>query len=333
MKLAVKKIMLIFLFLLFVLLLLDIIVSNYLVSFALTQKNSNGKSVAPQSVTTSEADKITDENIKLLAEQTEHWLETVSVEKKEIQSDDGLCLKGDMIVSAPDSHLWVIIAHGYQAQKKYMYDYACFYAGKNFNILLPDMRSHGESEGTYIGMGWLDRKDMLGWISCILAQDAQAEIILHGISMGGATVMMTAGEELPQNVRAVIDDCGYTSVWDIFSDELKYLYHLPEFPVLYTADKIAEIRAGYSFTEASALEQIRKTKVPVMFIHGSADSFVHTEMAYQLYDVCPTQKELYICEGAGHALSLYMNPEIYFQKLFAFLESLPEKEMQNYAAG
>ncbi|MBR1527736.1 MAG: alpha/beta hydrolase [Oscillospiraceae bacterium] len=321
MRISIKKLMIILAVILAVLLITDILIGNYLVSFAIVRKANKGKSVAPESAMTSEADKIKEENIKLLSEQTQIWMESASVKTAEIQSDDGLCLKGDMINSETDSRLWVILVHGYQAQKGYMYDYAYYYAEKNFNILLPDMRSHGESEGSYIGMGWLDRKDLLKWIALILEQDAQAEIILHGVSMGGATVMMTAGETLPENIKAVIDDCGYTSVWDIFSDELNYLFQLPDFPFLYTADKISKLRAGYSFSEASALEQIRKTEVPVMFIHGSADNFVHTEMVYQLYDACPTQKELYVCENAGHALSLYMNPEVYNQKVFAFLDN------------
>ena len=133
--------------------------------------------------------------------------------------------------------------------------------------------------------------------------------------------MMTAGEILPDNVRAVVDDCGYTSVWDIFSDELSYLYHLPDFPFLYTTDIISKIRVGYGFKEASALEQIKKTEVPVLFIHGTADSFVHTEMVYALYDACPTEKDLYLTEGAGHCDSLYIDSNTYAEKVFHFLDN------------
>ena len=65
-------------------------------------------------------------------------------------------------------------------------------------------------------MGWLDREDILRWIDFILADDPQAEIVVHGISMGAATTMMTAGEDTPENVKVFIEDCGYTSVWDVF---------------------------------------------------------------------------------------------------------------------
>ena len=205
-----------------------------------------------------------------------------------------------------------------------MYAYAMLYAERGYHVLTPDMRSHGESEGGYIGMGWLDRKDILKWIELILDRDPQAEIVLHGVSMGGATVMMTSGEALPENVVAIVDDCGYTSVWDVFSDELKYLFHLPDFPFLYTASGFAKLRAGYTFGEASALEQVKKSETPMLFIHGSEDNFVHTEMVYRLYDACPARKELYVAEGAGHGQSLFIDPGQYMSRVFGFLDSLEQ---------
>jgi fermentation-respiration switch protein FrsA (DUF1100 family) len=140
--------------------------------------------------------------------------------------------------------------------------------------------------------------------------------------MGGATVMMTSGENLPDNIKAIIDDCGYTSVWDEFTDEAKYLFNIPQFPILYTASAISNIRAGYTFQEASAIEQVKKTKIPIFFIHGSEDNFVNTNMVYRLYEACPTQKDIYVVEGAGHGQSLYLDPDLYFEKVFNFINSL-----------
>ena len=168
-------------------------------------------------------------------------------------------------------------------------------------------------------MGWLDRKDILRWIDLITERDAGARIVLHGVSMGGAAAMMTAGEELKENVVAVVEECGYSSVWQIFRDEAGYLYHVPPFPLLYTADFICKLRAGYSFKEASALSQIEKTDLPVLFIHGTKDNFVHTEVVYELYEACPGEKALYICEGAGHGDAYYLDPEKYIETVFDFL--------------
>ena len=129
------------------------------------------------------------------------------------------------------------------------------YYEAGYQVIAPDLRACGESEGDYVGMGWLDRKDVLQWIDYIIEQDPEAKIVVHGISMGAATTMMTAGESTPDNVKAFVEDCGYTSVWDIFSSELQLRFGLPEFPILYTASGVARLRAGYSFTEASALRR------------------------------------------------------------------------------
>ena len=105
--------------------------------------------------------------------------------------------------------------------------------------LTPDLRACGDTDGNYLGMGWLDRKDILSWIDWIVAQDSDARIVIHGISMGAATTMMTAGEDTPDQVVAFIEDCGYTSVWDTFSSELKLRFGMPEFPLMYTANLFA----------------------------------------------------------------------------------------------
>ena len=133
--------------------------------------------------------------------------------------------------------------------------------------------------------------------------------------------MMTAGEALPGNVKAVVEDCGYTSVWEIFADEMNYLFHLPTFPLLNIASGISSLRAGYSFSEASALQQIAKAQVPVLFIHGSEDNFVHTDMVYRLYDACPTEKQLLVVDGAGHGNSSNHAPDLYFETVFGFLDA------------
>lgn len=107
-------------------------------------------------------------------------------------------------------------------------------------------------------------------------------------------------EDLPPQVKAIIEDCGYTSVDAQLSYQLSRMYHLPSFPLLNTTSLVTKLKAGYSFSEASALEQIKKNKLPILFIHGAEDWFVPVSMVYELYEACPSEKELYIVEGAGH---------------------------------
>ncbi|MCR5791400.1 MAG: alpha/beta hydrolase [Lachnospiraceae bacterium] len=300
----------------------DLIISEILFLFALGRPKKVHSDVMPDPVTTEEVQDTVSMNRKALHEKTDAWLESAERERVTIESEDGLLLVGEMFFTDRSSHLWVLAAHGYgyTGTRQAMYDYMLPYAERGYNVLTPDLRAHGESEGRYIGMGWLDRKDLTRWIDQILLEDPAAQIVLHGVSMGGAAVMMTAGEPLPGNVKAVVEDCGYSSVWDMFSDEAKYLFHIPAFPLLYTASFLSGLQAGYTFQEASSLDQIKKVKCPVFFIHGDRDNFVHTDMVMKLYEACPTEKDLFVAEGAGHGDAYYMDPDSYIRAVFSFLD-------------
>ena len=113
-----------------------------------------------------------------------------------------------------------------------MQEYARKYYEKGYSILMPDLRAHGDSQGNIVGMGWLDRMDILKWTDLILAENPEADIVLHGISMG-ASADDGFRERLPENVSAIIADCGYTTVWDILEYQLKRLYDFPVFPLLH----------------------------------------------------------------------------------------------------
>ena len=170
-------------------------------------------------------------------------------------------------------------------------------------------------------MGWHERHDIVDWINTLVEQDPEAQILLFGVSMGGATVMMVSGEELPGNVKCIIEDCGYTSVWDEFKLQLKEVFGLPSFPLLNAASLVCQIRAGYSFEEASSVEQLKKATLPMLFIHGEEDDFVPYSMLQPVYDACASQeKELLSVPGAGHAESASTDPELYWGTVTAFLE-------------
>ena len=295
-----------------------IFAGNYLVNFAIGRRSAPAYDVVPASEVVSEDAAVIEKNRSEISAATKAWYEKVEHRVDEIKSADGLSLKGE-IFSQKDSNLWLVAVHGYSGRRQGMFDIARFYYEKGFNVLAPDNRAHGESEGKWVGMGWLDRKDILIWLDKIIEENPDAKIILHGISMGGATVMMCAGENLPSNVKGIVDDCGYTSVWDIFSDELSVLFHLPSFPLLNVASGMAKLRAGYSFGEASSLKSVSKAKVPMLFIHGEKDNFVHTDMVHKVYEACPTAKKKLVVEGAGHGESYQKDPELYLKTVFDFL--------------
>lgn len=220
----------------------------------------------------------------------------------------------------PAEHKWVIVVHGYNSKAKHMTRYVRNFYEKGFHVLAPDLRGHGESEGNYIGMGWDDRKDMLLWIDQILEIDPDAEIVLFGVSMGGATVMMTAGEEtLPENVKVIVEDCGYSSVSDVFVYQLDDLFGLPEFPVIPAANTLTNIRAGYDLYEASAVDQVAKSETPILFIHGDADTFVPYEMVNEVYEAANVEKQKLIIPEAGHGDAEKVDPVTYWNTVWGFV--------------
>lgn len=215
---------------------------------------------------------------------------------------------------------WAVVVHGYTSKADEMTHFARMFQERGFCVLTPDLRGHGQSEGGYAGMGWHDRLDLLRWIHYILEMDADAHIVLYGLSMGAAAVMMTAGEPLPGAVKAAVEDCGYTSVRDIFAYQLNKMFHLPAFPALYAAGAVTRLRAGYGFREGSAVKQLARCKIPVLFIHGGKDSFVPFAMQDSVYNACPSEKERLIIENAGHYQSAFEEPERYWNTVLAFCE-------------
>ncbi len=236
-----------------------------------------------------------------------------------ITSSDKLKLHSYKVTNQNNSNKWVIAVHGYTSEGINMSTYAKHYYDNGYNVLIPDLRAHGLSEGNYIGMGWDDRLDIISWINYILNENPNAEIILHGVSMGAATVLMTSGEEIPSNVKAIVADCGYTSVWDEFAYQLDDLFSLPEFPILNVSSMVAKIRAGYFLGEASSLEQVKNSKTPILYIHGDKDDFVPYYMMEELYNATSSEKEMLTIKGAEHAKASEVDPETYWNTVNNFI--------------
>lgn len=264
----------------------------------------------------------TQENMIKAYEKKEAWLADVKPEAVSLISEGGYHLEANIYPGNKKQHRWALLLHGYgyTGRKEEMEYIGAEYAARGYWVLSPDLRCHGESQGDFIGMGWTDRLDIMQWIQYILSRDSHADIVLHGQSMGGAAALMTAGEELPDQVKAVVSDCAYTSAWDIFRQKLKDWYGIGPFPVLYETNIIFQLRGGYSLSAASALEQVKKSRLPILFIHGEADDFVPASMVYELYNQAHGPKGLLTVPGAGHGLSNYVDPEAYYSTVFSFLK-------------
>ncbi|NDV81185.1 alpha/beta hydrolase [Bacteroides sp. 51] len=286
----------------------------YLIDYALVS-NSSGKNIV-------ESYHYMEKTYPFVDEWLDSLQQTNALKDTTITNRKGKQLHAYYVAASQPTAKTAVIVHGYTdnairiMQIGYMYSHDLSY-----NILLPDLQNHGLSEGEAIQMGWKDRLDVLQWMEMAnQIYGDSARMVVHGISMGAATTMMVSGEQQEDYVKCFVEDCGYTSVWDEFSQELEVQFSLPEFPLLHAASWLCKQKYGWDFKEASALNQVKKCSLPMFFIHGDADTYVPTWMVYPLYEAKPDPKELWIVPGAAHAAAYKDNKEEYTARVKAFVD-------------
>lgn len=265
------------------------------------------------------------EEYKVIIHKNKEWLLERPSEHITVKARDGITLHSDYFPADGGSDTVVIAFHGYTScGMSDCSSISSFFLKKGMDALIVDNRAHGRSEGKYYGFGILDRYDCLTWVQYVNERfGGKKNIILFGVSMGAATVLMAAGfKELPDNIKAIISDCAFTSPYDVFAHILKRDYHLPEFPIMNITNVMSRKKAGYGFRDYSVPEAVKTTDIPVLFIHGAEDKFVPTEMSRINYDACASRKKLLIVENAGHAASYYENVPLYEKTVGEFLEEI-----------
>ena len=247
------------------------------------------------------------------------FMEEIGYEDAYIESFDGLKLHAYVYKSEKPSKKFVLGIHGYRSYARPEYGpYIEFYRQHGYNMLLPDDRGHAPSQGEYIGFGVLDRLDCVDWARYIVdTYGDDVEILLHGVSMGAATVLSASGENLPRQVQGIVADCGYSNPMDVLASQLK----LPDAKqIMRKVEKIGEKKMGYDLHSITALSQVAKAKVPIFFVQGGNDEMVPSYMVYELYKACPTRKRLLYVTDAGHAESICKAKAEYEQCLVSFFD-------------
>lgn len=236
-------------------------------------------------------------------------------------NDENHALKAYYLPADKPSDVFAFLSHGYRSTAKGEFPrIAKFYHDEGINVFMVDHQAAGESEGGLITFGQREARDGLKWLDFMTETfGGDIKIILHGISMGCATVTaMTGADTLPENVKFTVADCGYTSMLDEFSHNLK-LMKVPEFPLLKAVNIIHTAATGMNMKENAPLDAVKNAKAPVLFIHGADDNFVPTPMVYELYDACASEKDLLVIDGAQHAESFKIDPESYKSKVREFI--------------
>lgn len=251
---------------------------------------------------------------------SDEWLKEHQAQDVYVQSKDGLRLHGYWI-PAENPRGTVLLVHGYRSTMLVDFGLAfAFYHALGMNVLVPEHRCHGKSEGKYITFGVKESEDITQWISYHNDHFGMQQIFLSGMSMGASTVLYLADQSLPANVKCIIADCGFTSPWEILGEVFRSVTHFPAAASLWATDLFARVFAGFSLKEKDTRKALAKAKLPVLMIHGSADDFVPCRMTLEGFDACTEDKELLIVQGAGHGVSFLVDKQSYTTKVIAFLE-------------
>ena len=243
-------------------------------------------------------------------------------EKVTITSRDGIKLVGRYYHTADNAPVSIIF-HGYRSNIGCDCNGGYSLSIKNgYNVLVVYQRAHKESGGRTITFGVKERYDCLDWIEYIRGRNGEnTPILLMGLSMGAATVLMAGGLDLPANVKGIFADCGYSSPKEILQTVMKQMGY-PVKPTYFFVRLSARLFGGFDPEEASALEAMKRCKVPVLIIHGDDDRFVPCQMSHDNYEACASEKELLIVKGAGHGLSYCVDAKAYEETVQKFIDKV-----------
>ena len=267
------------------------------------------------------------------ADRTWRWLQTQpAAERVETVSDDGTHLVGRVIACRPDSNRWLVFSHGYADNWRAGLTFARRYAEMGFNLLLVDLRAHGESDGAWVGASWLDRRDVVAWCRWVVERaGAEASIVLAGISMGAASSIMACGEEdLPEQVRACVADSAYDDFWNtavgVVSTGSLGTPPMPAHPVIDLARLSLKLsRGGYDVVSARPVDAIAHSAAPVLLVQGEDDTVVPTYMTDALAAAAGGAAageghEVVKIPSAGHCCAVFADPELYWEAVGALVD-------------
>lgn len=254
-----------------------------------------------------------------LRREAEDWLEAQRFVKRRLIAFDGAKLTAWYL--PPEGSEVAILIHGYATGPEWMAPIAKVYAGMGYGVLAPYNRGHGKSSA-HIGMGVLDRFDYLGWIDHVRTLCGQdVRIVVHGVSMGGATVAFLSGESLPSAVHALIADSAYASVKRELASRLKRDYHLPAFPVLPLSSLICRVFSGFFYGGVDGTKAVTGNRTPILFIHSKSDDLVPYANSCELYEAAGGEKDLWLVEGCSHARVMVERYEEYWERVGGFLRN------------
>ncbi|MBR5472737.1 MAG: alpha/beta hydrolase [Clostridia bacterium] len=247
------------------------------------------------------------------------FIDNLESERVYIKSFDGLRLAGSYYNNNSDTT--ILLFHGYRSDGRF--DFACavkYYIKMGLNVLVVDQRANGESEGKLITFGIKERRDVVSWSNFINKTYLPRNMFLSGVSMGATTVMMASNLDLPQNVKGIIADCGFTSAPDIIKKVAKQSFKINATPVLPILDIMCKFFGKFSLYETTTQKALSQSEIPIFFIHGKKDGFVPCEMTELSHKAAKAEKYIYLVENADHGISFLVDSDNIQRKIAEFIK-------------
>jgi len=187
------------------------------------------------------------------------------------------------------------------------------------NTLLVTQRAHGKSGGKTITFGIKEQYDCLHWINYAINRFGEdIKIIISGVSMGAVTVLKASALDLPRNVIGIIADSPYSSTVEIIKKVSSDMKFNPN--IVYPFIKVgAKMYGKINLDNGDVISAVKKSKMPILLIHGTADRFVPYEMSCSIYAASPKNIQFESFEKAGHGLSYIQDGKRYKEVIETFI--------------
>ena len=251
-----------------------------------------------------------------MAKEGEEWLLAHDNHPVTMVNEEGMHLKAHYF-PCEDAKRTIIEFHGWHSS--WHRDFSAsspFLHAMGCNLLIVEQRGQGDSDGDHMTFGLEERLDVPQWVHWYQEHiNCHIPIYLAGVSMGASTVLMAAAENYPPEVKGILADCGFTSAYEIIRTLGKQQFHIPQHPMMDGIRFLCKKKYGVDIRSWSTIDAMKASTLPVLLVHGNADTFVPCAMSQENYEACSNHKDLLIVEGATHAMSFVVDKDAYIKKV------------------